>query len=188
MLIGYARISTESQVLDQQIDALLKYGIDIRNIYKDMISSRALFRPELERAKEYLNPNDTFVVYKLDRLGRSLKDLISLMEFFAHKNVRFVSLTEQIDTHSAVGKMMFHIISSFAEFERDLISERTKEGLKAAIKRGKSLGRPFILGLEQKELIDRYIIEGRSKLEIKRVLGIKSTTPIYNYLKMKENK
>jgi len=188
MLIGYARISTDTQVLDPQIEALLKYGIDERNIFKEQISSRSLVRPELEKALKYAKPNDIFVVYKLDRLGRSVNHLIHLMEDFTKRNIGFVSLTEKIDTQSAVGKMIFHMISAFAEFERDLISERTKEGVAAARKRGKSLGRPFILSVEQKELIDRYIIEGRSKLEIKRVLGLKSTTPIYNYLKSKEKK
>lgn len=185
MLIGYARISTDTQVLDQQIDALLKYGIDERNLFKEQISSRSLVRPELEKALAFLKPNDTFVVCKLDRLGRSVEHLIQLMKYFDTNDINFVSLNEEINTKSAAGKIMFHIISSFAEFERNIISERTKEALAALKKRGKSLGRPFILSLEQKELIDRYMLEGRSKSEIRRVLGIKSTTPIYNYIKMK---
>lgn len=185
MLIGYARISTDTQVLDQQIDALLKYGIDERNLFKEQISSRSLVRPELEKALAFLKPNDTFVVCKLDRLGRSVEHLIQLMKHFDTNDINFVSLNEEINTKSAAGKIMFHIISSFAEFERNIISERTKEALAALKKRGKSLGRPFILSLEQKELIDRYMLEGRSKSEIRRVLGIKSTTPIYNYIKMK---
>jgi len=187
MLVGYARISTDSQVLDQQIDALLKYGIDDRNIYREQISTRAIKRPELEKALAFLKPNDTFVVCKLDRLGRSVEHLIQLIKHFDTNDINFVSLTEEINTRSAAGKIMFHIISSFAEFERNLISERTKEALKAVKRRGKSLGRPFILRSEQKELIDTYILNGRSKCEIKRVLGIKSTTPIYNYLRSKLN-
>jgi len=187
MLIGYARISTESQVLDQQIDALIKYGIDERNIYKEQISTRAKFRPQLENVLKYLKEGDTLVVTKLDRLGRSLAHLIELMNYFMNKKINFISLSENIDTSTAVGKMIFHMISSFAEFERNIISERTKEALAAIKKRGKSLGRPFILSLEQKELIDTYILNGRSKCEIRRVLGIKSTTPIYNYLKSKQN-
>jgi len=187
MLIGYARVSTESQVLDQQVDALLKHGIDERHIYKEQISTRVRIRPELDRALKYLKKNDTFIVCKLDRLGRSVQHLIQMMDYFMKHKINFVSLTEKIDTSTAVGKMIFHMISSFAEFERDIISERTKEALLAARKRGKSLGRPFILNYEQKELIDTYIMAGKSKLEIRRVLNIKSTTPIYNYLKNRRN-
>ncbi len=186
LIIGYARISTDTQVLDQQIDALLKYGIEERHIYKEEVSTRSLIRPELNKALDYLMEGDTFVVCKLDRLGRSVEHLIKLMKRFEEKKINFISLTEKIDTSSAVGKIVFHIISSFAEFERDIISERTKDALKALKKRGKSLGRPFILSLEQKELIDTYIIDGRTKCEIKRVLGVKSTTPIYNYLRNKK--
>ena len=187
MLIGYARISTDTQVLNQQTDALIKYGVDERNIYKESISTRVKFRPELEKALSYLRKGDTLVVCKLDRLGRSVEHLIKLIDSFQKDGIHFVSLTEKIDTTSATGKLQFQIIASFAEFERNIISERTKEALAALKKRGKSLGRPFILSIEQKELIDTYISNGRSKCEIKRVLGIKSTTPIYNYLKRREN-
>ena len=186
MLIGYARVSTESQVLDQQVDALLKHGIDERHIYKEQISTRVRIRPELDRALKYLKKNDTFIVCKLDRLGRSVQHLIQMMDYFMKHKINFVSLTEKIDTSTAVGKMIFHMISSFAEFERDIISERTKEALLAARKRGKSLGRPFILNTEQKEAIDRYMLEGMPILAISRLINIKSTTPIYNYLRIKE--
>ena len=186
MLIGYARISTDTQVLDPQIDALLKYGVDDRNIYREQISTRAKIRPELEKALAYLKKGDTFVVCKLDRFGRSLEYLIRMMNHFQINGINFVSLTENLDTSTAIGKMHFQMIATFTEFERDLISERTKEGIISARKRGKHPGRPFILSPEQKELIDTYISTGRTKCEIKRVLGIKSTTPIYNYLKNKE--
>lgn len=188
MLIGYARISTDTQVLDQQIDALIKYGIDERNIYKEQISSRVKIRPELEKALRYLKSGDTFVVTKLDRFGRSLEYLIEMMDYFQKNGINFVSLSEKIDTTTATGKMQFQIIASFAEFERNLISERTKEALFAARIRGKTLGRPFILTLEQKETIDRYLLEGMSKLQISRAIGIKSTTPIYNYLRSKNDR
>jgi len=187
MLIGYARISTETQVLDQQIDALLKYGVDERNIYKEQISTRAKVRPELEKALAYLKEGDTFVVCKLDRFGRSLEYLIKMMDTFIKQGINFVSLTEKIDTSNAVGKMQFQIIASFAEFERNIISERTKEALAAIRKRGKSLGRPFILNPEQKLAIDTYTLAGMSKLAISRLINVKSTTPIYNYLKSKKD-
>jgi DNA invertase Pin-like site-specific DNA recombinase len=186
MLIGYARISTDTQVLDQQIDALIKYGVDERNIYKEQISSRVKDRPELEKALQFIKTNDTFIVTKLDRFGRSLEYLIQMMDYFQKNNINFVSLTERIDTTTATGKMQFQIIASFAEFERNLISERTKEALVAAKKRGKFLGRPFILSIEQKQQIDQLLVNGSSKCEIKRAIGIKSTTPIYNYLRNKK--
>ena len=186
MIIGYARISTETQVLDQQIDALLKFGIDERNIYKEQISTRVRIRPELEKALKYLKDGDTLVVCKLDRLGRSMAHLIELMHYFMTHKICFVSLNEKIDTQTAVGKMIFHMISSFAEFERDIISERTKEALAAARKRGKTLGRPFMLNSEQKDAIDRYMADSMPILQISRLINVKSTTPIYNYLKNKE--
>lgn len=187
MLIGYARISTDTQVLDQQIDALIKYGVDERNIYKEQISSRIKNRPELGKAIEFLKKGDTFVVTKLDRLGRSLEHLLSLIDYFMREGINFVSLTEKIDTQSAVGKMQFQIIASFAEFERNLISERTKEALQAVKKRGQKLGRPFLLNNSQKETIDKFLNEGISIFRIHRILGLNSTTPIYNYLKGKKN-
>lgn len=186
MLFGYARISTETQVLDQQIDALIKYGIDERNIYKEQISTSAKFRPELDKALKYLNEDDTFVVCKLDRLGRSVEELIKLINHFKNNDINFVSIAEKIDTTTATGKMYFHIIAMFAEFERNIISERTKEALVAVQKRGQSLGRPFILNPEQKQAIDYNLSRGMSKLAISRLINIKSTTPIYNYLRSKE--
>jgi len=186
MIIGYARVSTELQLLDQQIDALLKHGIDERNIYKEQISTREKIRPELNKVLKYLKEGDTLVVCKLDRLGRSLSHLKELMEIFKKRKIMFVSLSEQIDTSTAVGKMIFHMISAFAEFERDLISERTKEALSLLKKNGKSLGRPFILNTEQKQAIDYHLSGGMSILAISRLINVKSRTPIYNYLKSKE--
>jgi DNA invertase Pin-like site-specific DNA recombinase len=187
MIIGYARVSTGQQILDQQIDALLKYGIDERSIYTERISTRIRDRPVFDRMLKFLRKNDTLVVCKLDRLGRSVQHLIRMMDYFMKNEIHFVSLSEKIDTSTAVGKMIFHIISSFAEFERDIISERTKEALAAARKRGKSLGRPFILNPEQKLAIDTYTLAGMSKLAISRLINVKSTTPIYNYLKTKND-
>jgi DNA invertase Pin-like site-specific DNA recombinase len=185
MIIGYARISTETQVLNQQIDALVKWGVDERNIYKEQISTRALHRPELEKVLTFIRNGDTLVVCKLDRLSRSLEELIKFMDDFRQKGINFVSINEQIDTTSASGKLQFQIIASFAEFERNIISERTKEALQAVKKRGQKLGRPFVLNQHQKELIDRLLEDGCPKLAIMKTIGIKSTTPIYNYLREK---
>lgn len=188
MLIGYARISTDTQVLDQQIDALIKYGVDPRFIFKEQVSCGAKHRPELEKALAFVKAGDTFVVTKLDRFGRSLEFLIKMMEHFQDKGINFVSLSEKIDTSTATGKMQFQIIASFAEFERNIISERTIEALQAAKLRGKQLGRPNVLNTEKKRIIDDMMKNGESKLQIAKAIGIKSTTPIYKYIRSYRDK
>lgn len=186
MLIGYARISTETQVLYQQIDALIKYGVDERHIFKERISTRVKSRPEYEKAIAFLKSDDSFVFCKLDRPARSMKELNELYDFARHNNINLISLDGQIDTTTATGKLIFHYRAANAEFELNIISERTKEALAALRKRGQRLGRPFILDSSHKELIDRYMIEGMPIKAISRLINIKSTTPIYNYLKSKE--
>jgi len=185
MLIGYARISTTFQSMEAQVAALLKYGVDKRNIYQEQMSGAAKKRPELERALGFLIKGDTFVVNKLDRLGRSLEHLIQLFKMFEEKGVNFISITESLDTTTPAGKMHFQMIGAFSEFERNLISERTKEGLAIARKNGKVLGPKNILTPEQKELIDRFVELGKTKGYIARSIGIKSRTPIYNYINKK---
>jgi len=182
MLIGYIRISTVFQTFDVQESSLLKYGVDKRNIYQEQISGSAKKRPELEKALDFLIKGDTFVVTKLDRLARSLEHLIKLFNFFKEREVDFISLTEKIDTTTATGKMHFHMAAAFCEFERNLISERTREGLAIAKKNGRLLGRQTILTHEQKELVDRFVQLGKSKAVIARYIGLKSRTPIYNYI------
>jgi DNA invertase Pin-like site-specific DNA recombinase len=186
MLIGYARISTDTQVLDQQVDALLKFGIQLHDIYKEQISTRIIDRPIFNNVLKFLRKNDTLVVCKLDRLGRSVEELIRLINLFHQKEINFISISDKIDTTTATGKLYFHIVASFAEFERNIISDRTREALAALKKRGIKLGRPFMLNNSQKEIIDRLLAEGKAKLEISRIIGIKSTTPIYNYLRNKK--
>lgn len=140
MIIGYARVSTDEQNLDMQIDALQKAGC--QKIYQEKISSTKASRPALEDFMDKLRKGDTLVVWKLDRLGRSLKELISLISTLAEKGVEFKSLHERIDTSTPVGKLTFHIFCALAEFEREIIRQRTVEGLKAARARKKTLGRP----------------------------------------------
>lgn len=135
-LIGYARVSTDDQRLDLQINAMLKAGVPEDKIFKEHISGVHKNRPEFKRALKHLRSGDVLVVWKLDRLGRSLKELVQLAEDFKHRGINFHSLTEHIDTSSAMGSMVFNIMATFAQFERDLISERTKAGLEAARKRG----------------------------------------------------
>ena len=143
MLIGYARVSTQDQKLDFQLDALNKAGCE--KIYTDIASGAKTVRPGLEEALEKLNKGDTLVVWKMDRLARSIKHLIELVNQLKEAEIGFLSLQESIDTNSSGGKLIFHIFASIAEFERDLIKERTQAGLKAARARGRQGGRPKIM-------------------------------------------
>ena len=141
MLVGYARVSTLEQNLDMQIQALRRAGC--KRIYSEKISGGKVEREEYSKLKEFIrSEEDTIVVYKLDRLGRSLKHLVSEVQWFEEKKIGFKSLQENIDTSSANGKLFFHIFASLAEFEKDLIRERTMAGLKAARARGRKGGRP----------------------------------------------
>jgi DNA invertase Pin-like site-specific DNA recombinase len=139
MKIGYARVSTADQTLDLQLDALQKAGCE--RIYEEK-ESAAKERPELNKLLEQLRPGDTVVVWRLDRLGRSIKHLIELVERLSSIGVGFQSLTESIDTATSGGQLIFHIFAALAEFERNLIRERTKAGLIAARARGRHGGRP----------------------------------------------
>jgi DNA invertase Pin-like site-specific DNA recombinase len=142
MLIGYARVSTHEQILDLQLDALKKAGCDPDKTYTDKISSRKAERPRLQQALDQLREGDTFVVWRLDRLGRSLQELINLVNIIHAKGAGFQSLTEHMGTNTPGGKLVFHFFAALAEFERDIIQERTKAGLAAARARGRKGGRP----------------------------------------------
>jgi DNA invertase Pin-like site-specific DNA recombinase len=139
MRIGYARVSTEEQNEDAQLDAL--NAACCEKLYIEKCSGKSKNRPQLERMIDALRKDDIIVVQRLDRLGRSLKDLIELLDGFKSQGVQFISLNESIDTTSAVGELAFHIIASVAQFERQLISERTKAGLASARARGRKGGR-----------------------------------------------
>lgn len=140
MRIAYARVSTEDQTLDLQIDALKKDGCE--TIYQEHASGKSAARPELENCLKALREGDSLVVWRLDRLGRNLADLVRIVTDLEGRGVGFVSLTEQINTTSPSGKLVFHLFASLAEFERNLIKERTQAGLKAARARGRVGGRP----------------------------------------------
>jgi len=143
MLIGYARVSTQEQTLDLQTDALKQAGCD--QLFTDTASSAQTTRPGLDKALNYLRPGDTLVVWRLDRLGRSLKHLIETITQLQERGIGFRSLTESIDTMTSGGKLIFHVFGALAEFERDIIRERTQAGLAAARSRGKQGGRPRAL-------------------------------------------
>lgn len=137
--IGYARVSTDDQKLDLQRDALLAAGCSV--IYEETASGKAAARPELEQCRKALRAGDTLVVWRLDRLGRSLHDLVQIVADLEQRGVHFESLSEKIETGSATGRLMLHVFAALAEFERNLIRERTVAGLAAARARGRAGGR-----------------------------------------------
>ena len=150
MLLGYARVSTEDQKLDLQHDALLKTGCE--KIFDETVSGAAPRLPVRQELLEYARPGDTVVVFKLDRLGRSLRDLIDIVNALGERGVGLRSLRESIDTTTPAAKLTFHVFCALAEFERDTVRERTRAGLLAARKRGKTPGRPRSLSPQQVEM------------------------------------
>jgi DNA invertase Pin-like site-specific DNA recombinase len=151
MLIGYARVSTADQNSDLQIDALLKAGVDRRHIFEDRMSGLGADRPKLTDALAYLAEGDVLVVWKLDRLARSLPHLIEMVVGLDQRGIGFRSLTENIDTTTAGGRLTFHIFGALAQFERDIIRERTVAGIEAAAARGRRGGRPRAMGVAKIE-------------------------------------
>lgn len=143
MKIGYARVSTEDQNLNLQIDALDKAGCEL--IYKEKASGAKIERVELKAALTHLRPKDTLVVWKLDRLGRSLRDLLNIVNDLHNKGIHFQCIQEGFNTGTPGGKLVFHIFGALAEFEKEVIRERTKAGLDAAKVRGRRGGRPLKL-------------------------------------------
>lgn len=139
---GYARVSTQSQDLERQLDILLKYSCDV--ILKEKVSGVKSNRPELLKLKSKVRPGDTVVVESWSRLGRSTKNLIELVEFFKVNHVKIISDKENLDTDTPQGKLMLTVFQAFSEFERDLIVQRTLEGLKSARARGRVGGRPKV--------------------------------------------
>lgn len=184
MFIGYARVSTEDQYLHMQEDALKSAGCE--EIFTDIASGTKSQRPGLEKALSYLREGDTLVVWKLDRLGRSLQHLIQTIKNLVAKKIGFKSLQESIDTTTSSGKLIFHIFSALAEFERDLIVERTEAGLKAARARGRMGGRPPMLNKRQiSKLKQHYKDQNITVSEICKIFQISRPT-FYNYLKTNE--
>ena len=180
MLIGYARISTDDQNLALQHDALTAAGCE--KIYEDRISGARAERPGLALAMEVARAGDTLIVWRLDRLGRSLKDLITLAERLEQRKVGLRSLKEALDTTSSGGRLIFHMFGALAEFERDLIRERTQAGLSAARARGRLGGRPKLLTPEKRRLaVQLYRAKEHSIAEICRLMGISKPT-LYSYL------
>jgi DNA invertase Pin-like site-specific DNA recombinase len=149
--LGYARVSTSDQVIDLQIDALKACGC--ADIYQEEGSGKKADRPQLQACLRALRAGDTLVVWRLDRLGRSISDLIKIVSDLEARGIGFASVTEQIDTSTAAGKLIFHMFAMLAEFERNLLIERTNAGLKAARARGRKGGRkPSLTDKQKKEV------------------------------------
>jgi len=181
MLIGYCRVSTNDQHLHMQEDALKSVGCD--EVYTDIASGVKTKRPGLEKALDKCRKGDTLVVWKLDRLGRSIQHLIETVKSLNERKIGFKSLQENIDTINSGGKLIFHIFGALAEFERDLIKERTQAGLKAARRRGRFGGRPPSLSASEIKKLKRYYKKGDlSVKEICKVFSISKPT-LYSYLK-----
>lgn len=173
-IFGYARVSTEQQNLDRQIDALRKYGCDV--IYNEKMTGTKRGRPELEKMLDRMTEGDTVVIESLSRLGRSTKDLIELTELFEQKGVHLVSLKESIDTSTSTGKLLFTLMSAIAQFERDVIADRTREGLKSARARGRTGGRPKTDSNAVKKAVKLYKTQQYSIKEIEELTGVKKST------------
>lgn len=176
---GYARVSTEQQNLDRQLDMLTQYGVDY--IFNEKMTGTKRDRPELNKLLDRLMAGDTVVVESLSRLGRSTKDLIELVELFEKKRVHLVSLKEQIDTSTPAGKLLFTLMSAIAQFERDVIAERTREGLNAARARGRVGGRPRTNEQKVRQAVKLYQTGQYSVREIEELTGVKKST-LYRYL------
>ena len=188
MLIGYMRISTNNdrQTTDLQRDALLEAGVDERNLFMDQASGIKDDRQGLTQALNYLKRGDWLVVWKLDRLGRSLPHPLEIISELKQKGIKFKSLTENIDTSTPHGEFFFHIFGALAQYERSLIRERIRAGLESAKIRGKRGGRPRKIDAEKLNAILNSLKAGQSKASVCRAFQIPRTT-LYDYLSRIEN-
>jgi len=180
MNIGYMRVSSEGdrQNLDLQRDALIKQGVDERNLFCDKGSGVSQNRSGLEKALDFLKPGDTLIVWKLDRLGRSVSNLISIIELLKQKNVKFHSITEGMNTSTPSGELLFNVIAALAQFEREIIKERVLAGLEAAKRRGKRGGRPKVIEKDKLKEIETALKSGVNIATACKLYGVKRTTLI----------
>jgi DNA invertase Pin-like site-specific DNA recombinase len=178
MLVGYMRVSSDNdrQTTDLQRDALLAAGIDPRHLFEDKASRARDTRPGLQQALDYVRPGDCLVVWKLDRLGRSLSHLLHIITTLQAQGVAFRSLTEQMDTTTPQGAFLFSVFGALAQYERALTQERIRAGLEAARRQGKRGGRPQAISPEKLEAILAALQAGASKASLCRTFGVKRTT------------
>ncbi len=174
MFIGYARVSTGDQRLDVQREALRRAGCE--RIYEDTASGRVADRPGLLQALDQLRAGDTFVVWKLDRLGRSAKQLVDLVSGFEAQGINFVSLTDSIDTSTPAGRFFFHVMASLAEMERELTVERTRAGLETARRQGRVGGRKRVMTDGKVEAAKQLLASGRPPRDVAATLGVSLAT------------
>jgi DNA invertase Pin-like site-specific DNA recombinase len=174
MIIGYARVSTADQTLDLQFDALNKYGV--KKILQEKASGAKDDREQLQIALDLLDEGDTLVVYKLDRLARSTVKLIQVLDGIQQKGAHLVSINDNIDTTTAAGKALFGMLAVFAEFERNIIIERTQAGLRAARARGRKGGRPVSDQKKIEQALKLYDTEAHTVKEIEELTGVKRAT------------
>lgn len=180
MKIGYARVSTQDQDLALQIDALTKEGCE--KIFQEKASGAQRDRPELKAALSYMREGDILIVWKLDRLARSMKQLIETVEDFESRGIGLKSLQDPIDTSSASGKLVFHIFAALAEFERGVIRDRTNAGLKSARERGRIGGRPRLLSNRDLQAAKALLRNPAITVaEVAKRLGVSIST-LYNHL------
>ena len=180
MLVGYMRVSTsgDRQVVDLQRDALLAAGVDERHLFEDRASGSRGDRAGLAKALAFIRSGDCLVVWKLDRLGRSLAHLLTIVTDLKRRGVAFRSLTEQMDTTTPQGELLFHIFGSLAQFERSLLQERVQAGLAAARRRGRHGGRPASIDPEKLAAVTGALDGGATKAAVCRTFGIKRSTLI----------
>lgn len=179
MTIGYARVSTQEQNLSLQRDALKTAGCE--KIFEDEISGSKDNRPGLTQVLEMLRKGDTLVVWKLDRLGRSLKSLILLVEELEQKGVNFKSITDAIDTSTPAGRFFFHMMASLAQMERELIAERTRAGLEAARRQGRVGGRKPVMTESKVKAARKLLKSGELPKDVARDLGVSIAT-LYRWI------
>lgn len=184
MLIGYARVSTTDQNLTLQKEALVKAGC--QKIYEDTVSGTRVDRPGLTQALEMLREGDTLVVWKLDRLGRSVKSLISLVSDINANNIQFKSLTDSIDTGTPSGRFFFNVMASLAQMERELIVERTKAGLEAAKKLGRKGGRKRVMTESKVNSAKKLLASGVLPKDVAANLGVSIAT-LYRWIPATQN-
>jgi len=180
VLIGYARVSTNDQNLDLQQHALKAAGCE--QIFSDKLGGTIKLRPGIEDAFKFLRAGDTLVIWKLDRLGRTVKGLVSLVEELQERGIQFRSLTDGIDTSTPAGRFFFHVMAAMAQMERELIKERTQAGLAAAKQRGKTGGRPRVMDASKVSMAKRLLEAGESPTAVARNLGVGRAT-LYRAIK-----
>ncbi len=184
--IGYARVSTLDQHPETQIEALAAAGCE--EVFTDHgVSGTKASRPELDRCLAYLRKGDQLVVWKLDRLGRSVSHLVHVVEDLRRRGVQFTTLTEQLDTTTPAGRLMFHILAALAEMERELIGERTLAGIERAKAEGRIGGRKTVMTPERVRVASAMLAEGRPVSEVARVLGVGRAT-LYRALPIGQRK